>query len=191
MPVMAAKKKIVEPEIDIELTDDEDFASELGKDGQLKKLREKLKECQAEKSEYLMGWQRAKADYVNQKAENQTQLASATIRAKIALLEDILPALDSFAMAMKGEAWQNVDPTWRIGVEHIYKQLIDGLAQNEVETINPLNEQFNPETQQAVEEREVTDSSLDGVVIEVHQYGYKMKTHLIRPARVVVGNSKK
>ena len=31
----------------------------------IKKLREKLKACEADKSEYLAGWQRAKADSVN------------------------------------------------------------------------------------------------------------------------------
>ena len=45
---------------DAELADVEDDFK-----GELKKWKEKLVECQKERQEYLDGWQRAKADYLN------------------------------------------------------------------------------------------------------------------------------
>ena len=183
---MTAKRK--EESEDIEITDDEEFAVELGKDGQLKKLREKLKKCQAEKVEYLTGWQRAKADYVNQSKEHTVQLSAMSVRAKTALIEDLLPALDSFNAAMRGAAWQDVDEKWRIGVEHIHRQIMDSLEGHKLEELNPLGEEFDPAKHQAVKTQEVNEEGEDNQVIEVQQLGYLLDGQLIRPAQVTVGS---
>src|SRR5690242_1604287 len=96
---------------------------ELGTVGAVKakmqKLRDELKEAKAKRDEYLDGWQRAKADMVNSKKEALEAMARATGRGKEILVEELIPALDGFDMAMQGEAWNSVDQAWRSGIEGI------------------------------------------------------------------------
>ncbi|MDP3955746.1 MAG: nucleotide exchange factor GrpE [bacterium] len=182
------KSEISNDHDDINLVADEEFAVDEGKDSQLKKLREKLKECHAEKGEYLTGWQRAKADYVNQIGEHSRALMVAHIRAKASIIEDLIPTLDSFAMAMTGDAWQNVDDVWRIGIEHIYRQYEEALKNNGLQIIDPYGQPFDPQFHQAVEEKESTEVK-DGCVLKVLQKGFMLGEQLIRPARVVVAKN--
>ena len=73
----------------------------------LKKLRKDVKDARKEKSEYLDGWQRAKADYQNYKNAEGERLLSYATNAKERLVESLLPALDSFDMAMSNkESWE-------------------------------------------------------------------------------------
>ncbi|MDP3988997.1 MAG: nucleotide exchange factor GrpE [bacterium] len=185
---MTAKKvKKEEGQDETELVIGEEFAEELGHDKKSKQLREKLKECQAEKMEYLTGWQRAKADYANQASEHLKALEATKRRAKIGIIEDMLPTLDSFQMAVQGGGWEHVDETWRSGVMHIYRQLVSALEDNGIIELDPLNEEFDPARHQAVETRIVDDASQANKVIAVLQKGYVLEDQLVRPARVVVG----
>ena len=54
---------------DIEI--EEEFIEEEGLKDKLKKMREDLKVCRKEKEEYLAGWQRAKADFINARKEEE------------------------------------------------------------------------------------------------------------------------
>ena len=51
-------------------SDEIEYADDNLKDT-VKKLKEKIKTLEAEKQEYLTGWQRTKADYVNAKKEDE------------------------------------------------------------------------------------------------------------------------
>jgi len=48
-----------------------EVVEEEGLGDKLKKLREELKLCHKEKSEYLAGWQRAKADFINARKDEE------------------------------------------------------------------------------------------------------------------------
>ena len=86
---------------------------ELGSIGAVKakmqKLREELKEAKEKRDEYLDGWQRCKAEMVNSKREAFEMHARAGNRGKEILVEELIPALDGFDLAMQGEAWISVD----------------------------------------------------------------------------------
>jgi len=85
-------------------------------DAKLKKVKEELKNCLAEKKEYLEGWQRSKADFVNlQKSVDYDKLRFKRLGVEGVVLE-LLPTLDSFEMAFKDEdAWKKVDSNFHIG----------------------------------------------------------------------------
>src|SRR3989344_3733384 len=90
----------------------------------LKKLRADLKQAKKEKEEYLTGWQKERANFINYKKdeENRKTLFSEAVRERI--LTRFLTLLDSFNMAMGNrEAWEKVDSNWRVGIEHIYSDL--------------------------------------------------------------------
>ncbi len=158
----------------------------------VKKLREENKKLRSEKDEYLTGWQRAKADYVNlQKELNEVRLNSLNI-GKEKTINGILPVIDSFDMAFSNkEAWEKVDSNWRTGIEYIYQQFTKSLEDLNVFKINDLNIDFNPLMHEPIDTVETTDSELENKIAEVVQAGYiikgtGMQEKIIRPAKVKV-----
>jgi molecular chaperone GrpE len=159
--------------------DEEIVMEELSSDNALKKLRENLKKCVSEKQEYIDGWQRTKADFINYKKGQEERKIEILKFAKEDLISDILPILDSFNMAKN-------TPSWKDGMEQIYSQMISILSKNGLEEIMPLNDEFDPREHEAVE---IVEGD-EGKVVEVLQSGYKLNGKIIRAARVKIGNSK-
>ena len=113
----------------------------LGKSGieKMKKLKDELKACQKEKQEYLDGWQRSKADFINARKEDEKNRASVATFAKEGMLHEILPVVDSFDMAFRDkEAWARVDENWRKGVEYIHQQFVSILENNGLAPIDAI-----------------------------------------------------
>lgn len=157
----------------------------------VKKLREEIKKLRAEKEEYLTGWQRAKADYVNLQKEEEGKRKEMRGFIMGTLVEDLLPVLDSFDMAFANkEAWEKVDPNWRNGVEYIHQQFLRVLGENMVTPINQIGIPFEPTIHESVETVPTDDQSKDHTIATVIQSGYKIGERVIRPARVKVFEKK-
>ena len=153
----------------------------------IKKLREELKKCQKEKEEYLAGWQRAKADFINLKKEEEKSRMELMKFANKELITEILSVADSFDMAfVNKEAWENVDQNWRIGVEYIYSQLVSVLEQNDVKQLNPIGEVFDPNIHTSVESVPAEKAEDDHKIMAVIQKGYMMHDSLVRSPKVKV-----
>lgn len=91
---------------------DED--AELGDNQVVKKLREKLKTAVEEKQTYLDGWQRDKAEFMNARKRDEEAKQEFLKFSKINVIEDILPVIDSFDMAMANKAsWESISEEWR------------------------------------------------------------------------------
>jgi len=156
------------------------------------KLRADLAQVRKDKEEYLTGWQRAKADYVNLQKEMDQVRANTSLLTKEKIVEGLLPAIDSFDMAMSNkEAWEKVDQNWRTGVEYIYQQIIGGLSNVGVEIIDKLNVKFDPSLHESIESVSTDDQSKDHMIAKVTQAGYKIGDRVIRPARVNIFEYKK
>lgn len=154
----------------------------------IKNLREKLKKAITEKQEYLDGWQRAKADFVNTQKRNSEMLKESISFANEGLIEELLPTLQSFEIAFANkEAWEKVDKNWRVGVEFIYSKLKSTLEANGLKEMNPLNQPFNPMEHEAIRYEKVSDESKKDKVIEVVEKGYMLGNKNLRPPKVVVG----
>ncbi len=154
---------------------------------ELKKMREKLKECQKQKEEYLSGWQRAKADLVNARNEEKKRSEEFKKYAEQSLIEDILPVVDGFEKAFKEESWQNVDKAWRNGIKYLHNQFISVLKEHNLEPIDAVGKKFNPEEHESFAEVPVNDEKDDGTVVEEIRKGYKIRGKVVRPAQVKVG----
>ena len=180
-----------------EPTDDVTFESEDGEGNlqnsaaKLKQLREKLKIAEAERAEYLAGWQRAKADLINARKRDEEDKKDFIKYANEDLIGEMLPVLDSFGMAFANkEAWEKVDKNWRTGVEYIYSQLISTLERFGVKLIDPKSQKFDPNYHISIESVPVTDKAQDGVIVEVVQKGYELNGKAIRAPKVKVGEFK-
>lgn len=186
------EKKHTEEEIDEEGADvifeEEDGEGEMKSAAtKLKELRAALRECQREKQEYLTGWQRARADYANYKREEDTRRERVAEASKEQLLLDVISVMDSFDMAFSNtEAWEQVDENWRKGIEHIYSQFQQVLAQYGVNDISTAGIPFDPAVHESVEVIETKDRAADGTVAKVIKRGYQRGDRVIRPAHVHV-----
>ncbi len=154
---------------------------------QVKRLRERLREAVEEKRSYLDGWQRTKADFANYKKRAEEEKAEFVKFAGADLINDLLPAMESFHMAFANkEAWGKVDSSWRTGVEYIHTQLLQALASHGLTELDPLNQVFNPKEHTSIGSLPTTDQQLEHFVGEVAQLGYKLNGKLIRSPRVKV-----
>lgn len=153
----------------------------------IKDLRNKLKVCENERTEYLAGWQRAKADYINLKKSEEENRKSIVKFAKEDLLHELIDLADNFEMAFANkEAWEEAPANWRLGVEYIYNKLSSILTAHGLEAIDPLGQVFNPAEHHALGQKEVEDKELADKIVFVSKKGYRLNGKLIRPAEVKI-----
>lgn len=158
----------------------------------VKKLREEAKVLQKEKEEYLTGWQRAKADYVNLQKELDLARINISILTKEKMVNKLLPALDSFEMAFSNkEHWEKIDKDWQDGITSIYQQLLSGLEKSGIEKIDQVEIPFDPNIHQSISIVSTDDEKKDHTVERVLQVGYKIGERVIRPAKVTIYEYKK
>lgn len=181
------EEEIMEAFDDVSVVPSTEDGDELPTKDVVKKLREDLAQARKDKEEYLTGWQRAKADYVNLQKSEAEKLKDVRFFVTTGLIEDLLPTLDSFDMAFANkETWEKVDPNWRSGVEYIGKQFNQALENYGVAKINQVGIKFDPTLHESVESIETDDQSKDHLIESVIQSGYKIGDKVIRPARVKI-----
>ncbi len=153
---------------------------------ELESLEQKIKELETQVQENMDGWQRARADYANLQKQHASQMENLKTYIVSGFVEDLLPVLDSFSMAMANtEVWEKVDQNWRMGIEYILKQFNDTLDRYEVREIEcGTGDSFDPELHQAMDKIETDDQNQDGTIESVMQKGYKVKDTVIRPVKV-------
>jgi molecular chaperone GrpE len=142
-----------------------------------------LEQLKAQCDEYLNGWKRAKADYINLKKETEEKQAMLFEFANATLLMEILPIYDNLkkAIALAGEEKNN----WLEGIKQIKKQFEDLLKDYGIEEIKTVGEKFNPEFHEAVG-REKKEGVEPDVIISEASTGYLMKGKVLVPAKVIV-----
>ena len=100
------------------------------------------------------------------------------------ILTSLLPVVDNLEKAV---AVVTEDAGYKQGIEMVYKQFLDTLANFGVEEIKTVGETFNPEYHEAVSS--VQDDNLgEKEIKEEFRKGYKMGDKVIRHSMVVVAN---
>ncbi|PIU98225.1 nucleotide exchange factor GrpE [Candidatus Wolfebacteria bacterium CG03_land_8_20_14_0_80_40_12] len=151
----------------------------------IKEIQKKLEESEKKAAEYLTGWQRARADFLNYKKEEMARIGEFLKYATEEFILKILPILDNFNVAEKNLP-ENLKNEKNVrGVLQIKTQLEDFLKSQGVEKIKSLGEKFNPNLHEVVEEIEVKDGK-SGIIIEEIQKGYKLYGKVIRPAKIKI-----
>ena len=106
------------------------------------------------------------------------------------LIEQLLPTMDSFDMAMF--AVKNADETTidslKTGIEMVHTQLKRTLEEVGLSEIDAAGQSFDPSLHEAMSRKE-TDEADEGTVLEQIRKGYKLKDRLVRPASVVVATT--
>jgi len=185
---MSDKEEKKEPELEAEVLEfefNEDGEEDLKKT--LKKLRADLKACKGEKDEYLNGWQKERADFINYKKQEDDRRANFSESIRERILTRFLTVLDSFNMAFSNkDSWSKVDENWRKGIEHIYTQLNNIFEEYDVKEIGAVGENFDPNIHQSIDMTPTDKKEDNHKISEVIQKGYKLGDRVIRAARVNV-----
>ena len=155
------------------------------KEKEEKKNEEDIKKIKEEREEYLNGWKRARADFVNYKKNESARLEKAKRTEKKKHILELIEVLDNFQLAEKNMDKDRVNENYLSGFMTIKKQLVNILKSNGVEEINSTGEEFDPNLHEAVAmvEKEGVDSEK---VIEEVRKGYLLDGELLRPAKVKV-----
>lgn len=176
---------------DDEVRDDIDFEpeEEMGDIGaakaKLKKLRTELKEAQAKAAENLAGWQRCKADSINERRDVQMAADRRVEREKDSFVYDLLPVLDSFDMAFAGGAFEAMSEEWQQGMKHIQNQLLGVLESHGIIRFGKIGDAFDPLLHEAAQET----ADLPGdphTIVRILRHGYRSGDRIIRAAQVIV-----
>ncbi len=143
-------------------------------DEQMAQLHAQLEQAQTELAQAQDAQRRALADYQNLQRRTQEERSFVAKMATQNLVGDLLDHLDHLSMALE----HNPDK----GLEMIVSQLWATLKDHGLEELNVLNQPFNPETMEAVE-----NTGESGVVTKIVQRGYSLNGIVLRVAKVVVG----
>ena len=148
-------------------------------------LKEKLKKCEGFKNEYLNGWQRAKADFLNYKKSETERIGEILKFSTEELIFKILPILDNFNLVEKKLPRELKDNEHIKGILQIKKQLKEILKNQGIEEIKTINEKFDPNFHEVIEEVK-KEGCEAGIVVEEVRRGYILHNKVIRPAGVKV-----
>lgn len=157
---------------EISITPEEDDSS------RTEKLKEKLNRCETEKKDYLDGWQRAKADFINYRKDDGARMEDMARFIVTGLIQDILPVLDSFDLAFRNNRQHD-----ERGLMLVYFQLLDVLKKQGLEEITvSIGDVFNPEMHESI--GEIESDTAHGTIAEEVQKGYRLSGKTLRPVRV-------
>jgi molecular chaperone GrpE len=140
-----------------------------------------LAQLMGERDEMRALAQQLQADFENYKKQMVRRQTEHLERANEGLLEQLLPVLDSFELALGAVA--RADEQVRKGVELVYAELLSVLEKAGLQAIHAVGEPFDPTEHEAVLQ---DDGDGDPVVAEVMRTGYKLKGRVLRPAMVKV-----
>lgn len=160
------------------------------KNNKLEELKKDLGDAKAKCEEYLNGWKRERADFLNYKKEETERISQLAKYANEEIILKIIPILDNICLAESHVPEDLAANDWIQGFLQIKRQLSDFLVKEGIEHIEVLGKEFDPNFMESVgeasKESGVPDSAEPGIVTEEVQRGYTMHGKLIRAAKVRV-----
>lgn len=145
-----------------------------------------LAALEAERDGYLDTARRVQAEFENYRRRVQRDQAESANRSVLQLVENLLPVLDSFELAV-GSADSMVDVERVVqGVGLVYAELLGTLERAGLERIASDGVAFDPNEHEAVLEVEGDNPTEGPLVAETMRHGYRFHNRIVRPAMVKV-----
>lgn len=172
-----------------------DASASDGDNNEIEELKKQLESAKAKCEEYLNGWKRERADFLNYKKEEMERMGQLIKYANEEIILKFLPILDNICLAARQNfSTENLDgqESSRIksffdGLEQIKKQIEDFLGKEGIEAIEVMGKEFDANTMEVVEEVDRGQTSVSSnTVVEEVQRGYTLHGKIIRPAKVKV-----
>ncbi len=144
------------------------------------KLAEKDKEIQ----DYINQLQRLQADFLNFKKRTEKEKSEIFLLANEKMAAELLGIIDNLERALAAQEDNTEGNSLYLGIELVYKQLVDTLNKHGIEEIDALNKPFDANFHHAVMQEE--NGAEENLVIEVYQKGYTINGRVLRPSMVKV-----
>lgn len=129
---------------------------------------------------------RLQADMENMRRRHQQELSKAHAYGLEKCFRELMPVVDSLAMALQSGQAEPTSTSLFQGVEMTAQMLEKALAQFGMTSIIPtVGESFNPERHEAMTATP-TKAFAANCVMQVIQSGFMLNDRLLRPARVIV-----
>lgn len=144
-----------------------------------------LVRAQEQAKEYLAGWQRAKADYVNFRKRTEENRLELMKFCNTDLILQILPVIDNFDYALNNAPDNLKTEKWVAGIIAIQDQLLGVLKENGVTEIETEGKKFDPNFHEAIEHVK-NKQFKPGMIVEEVTRGFKLNDKVIRAAKVKV-----
>lgn len=149
-------------------------------------LLKELNEAQAQVNAQMDAVLRARAEVDNIRRRSADDVKKAHKFGNERLVKELLPVLDSLERSLEhADSEDEIVKNIHHGVELTYQMFLQALEKVEVQQINPLHDDFNPDLHEAVATEKAEEVKANSI-IKVLQYGYTLHGRLIRPALVVV-----
>jgi molecular chaperone GrpE len=159
------------------------MAQEEPKLDEVDELKKNLENAKAKCEEYLNGWKRERADFLNYKKEEMERIDQLIKYSNEELILKIIPILDNIYLAESHVPEELKDHPWIEGFNQIKNQLCDFLSKEGIEPMETIGKEFDPNTMEIVEE---IKGDKTGIIVEETQKGYTLHGKLIRVAKVKV-----
>ena len=159
-------------------------AEEVDADALAAAAAEALTKATAEAAEWQDKYMRLHAEWDTYRRRTNEQRAAEKVRAAEKLVTNLLPVIDDFERTIN-YAEANGEGGLLDGVKAVSAKLLDVLAKEGVEVLDPAGQPFDALEAQAVGVVEDTEA-FDETVAQVYQKGFKMGTKVLRPAMVTV-----
>lgn len=140
----------------------------------------------AEKEEMAQQYVRLQADFDNFRKRARQEREDTAKFAICDGLTGLLPVLDNLERALAGGKTCAEAKDFVVGVEMVYRQLLDTLQNLGLEVIPAVGEVFDPQWHEAIAMVE-GEPDQSGIIVEELQKGYRFKDKLLRPSMVKVG----
>jgi molecular chaperone GrpE len=150
------------------------------------KLKEELEKAKAEAEEYLAGWKRAQADFINFKRRSEQEKEDTVKYCTTNFILKILPVLDDFERAEALIPPEQTNACVLDGMKMVERKLRSFLEGQGVSVIKALGEPFDPYMHEAVTQAD----GEEGIVVNEFEKGYKLYDRVIRASKVAVGTGK-
>lgn len=141
-------------------------------------------EIEKQRDEYLAGWKRAQADYLNLKKETEREKSEFSKFANERMLEELLPVVDHFNAAIAAAPDMKEHENWLKGLRAVQLALETALKSLGVEKVRTTGP-FDPNFHEAVGE-DAKDGIAPGEILVTYQTGWKLNGKLLRPAKVII-----
>ena len=156
----------------------------------IKELEEQLEKAKADADHWKNEYYRAYADTKNLRNNLEKEHSDIIQYRAMGFIEDLLPVLDSFHMALANEPTSQELKNYLVGFQFIYRNLVNVLESEGVKEISPnIGDKFSDKTMNAVDVTE--QEGEENLVTRVYAKGYELHGRLIRPANVSVSKNKK
>jgi len=153
----------------------------------IRALEKDLEKCSQEREEYLNGWKRERADFLNYKKDEGKRIERVKRLAQIETLRQVIEILDSFERAEEQISQDLTDnPIVRgfLGIKKQLKELLERFNIKEIKIEEGMN--FDPHFCEAIEVVETDDAQKDHKIAQIVSKGYFVEDIVLRPSKVKV-----